>query len=287
MQIGRCAEPRRLERGRLVLRRLEQERRRRRRRRRSRSRGSSPRSARPTRRRSGSPSRLVRGRDDRLGERGGALPAVLERRVDLGRVGAVLDGEPLDELELLLRVGRELVDADDGLEAEVRGRSRCAARGSPRPPRSPRRRRRCSPPWCLSARTVATSTTTLGRRSPTRQVMSKNFSIPRSEAKPDSVIRYSPSLSPTRSATSELLPCAMFANGPQWTNASCPSSVWTRFGLIASFSSTVSEPAAWRSSAVTGSPSKRLADRDRGRGARAGRRGRGRRRRGPSPRSRR
>ena len=36
----------------------------------------------------------------------------------------------------------------------------------------------------LSARTVATSTTALGRRSPMRQVMSKNFSMPMSEAKP-------------------------------------------------------------------------------------------------------
>ena len=77
-----------------------------------------------------------------------------------------------------------------------------------------------------------------------RQVMSKNFSIPMSEAKPDSVITYSPSLSPTRSATSELLPCAMFANGPQWTNAGWPSSVCTRFGLIASLRTTAIAPAA-------------------------------------------
>ena len=47
----------------------------------------------------------------------------------------------------------------------------------------------------------------------------------------------------------------MFANGPQWTNAGWPSSVWTRFGLIVSFSSTVIAPAARSCSAVTGSPS--------------------------------
>ena len=47
----------------------------------------------------------------------------------------------------------------------------------------------------------------------------------------------------------------MFANGPQWTNAGWPSSVWTRFGLIVSFSSTVIAPAAFSCSAVTGSPS--------------------------------
>ena len=75
------------------------------------------------------------------------------------------------------------------------------------------------PPWCFSALTVATSTTALGRSSPMRHVMSKNFSIPMSDAKPDSVTTNSPSFSPTRSATSELLPWAMFANGPQWTNA--------------------------------------------------------------------
>ena len=87
-----------------------------------------------------------------------------------------------------------------------------------------------------------------------RQVMSKNFSMPMSDAKPDSVITYSPSFSATRSATSELFPWAMFAKGPQWTKAGCPSSVCTRLGLIASFSSTASEPAASSCSAVTGSP---------------------------------
>ena len=45
-----------------------------------------------------------------------------------------------------------------------------------------------SPPWCLSAFTVATRTTALGRSPPARQVMSKNFSMPMSEAKPLSVI---------------------------------------------------------------------------------------------------
>ena len=112
------------------------------------------------------------------------------------------------------------------------------------------------PPWCLRARTVATSTVALDRSPPIRQVMSKNFSIPMSDANPDSVIRYSPSLSPTRSATSELFPCAMFAKGPQWMNAGCPSSVWTRFGLIASLRTTAIDPAAFSCSAVTGSPSK-------------------------------
>ena len=44
-----------------------------------------------------------------------------------------------------------------------------------------------SPPWCLTARTVVTSTTAFGRRLPKRQTMSKNFSIPMSDPNPDSV----------------------------------------------------------------------------------------------------
>ena len=47
----------------------------------------------------------------------------------------------------------------------------------------------------------------------------------------------------------------MFAKGPQWMNAGWPSSVWTRFGLIASLRRTVIAPAAFSCSAVTGSPS--------------------------------
>ena len=76
-----------------------------------------------------------------------------------------------------------------------------------------------SPPWCLSAFTVATRTTALGVRLPTRQTMSMNFSMPMSAPNPDSVTTMSPSFRAIRSATSELLPWAMFANGPQWTNA--------------------------------------------------------------------
>ena len=78
--------------------------------------------------------------------------------------------------------------------------------------------------------------------------------MPRSLAKPPSVMTTSPSFSDTRSATSELLPWAMLANGPQCRIAGWPSSVCTRFGLIASLSSTVIEPAPRSCSAVTGRP---------------------------------
>ena len=81
-----------------------------------------------------------------------------------------------------------------------------------------------------------------------------NFSIPRSAAKPDSVMRNSPSFKPIRSAMIELLPCAMFANGPACMKHSCPSSVCTMFGFSASLSNTAIAPAAFTSSAVTGSP---------------------------------
>ena len=52
----------------------------------------------------------------------------------------------------------------------------------------------------------------------------------------------------------ELLPWAMFANGPACMKQIWPSSVCTMFGLIASLSRTAIAPAAWTSSAVTGSP---------------------------------
>ena len=64
--------------------------------------------------------------------------------------------------------------------------------------------------------------------------MSKNFSAPMSAPNPASVQTISFVASAIRSASTELLPWAMFANGPQWTNAGPPSSVWRRFGLIAS-----------------------------------------------------
>ena len=134
----------------------------------------------------------------------------------------------------------ECVDGDDRLQPSRRTIPMCA-RGS-------RRRRRASPsPWCRSAFTVATSTTAAGSRPPIRQTMSTNFSKPMSAPKPLSVTTKSASCSPRRSATSELVPSAMFANGPQWTNAGRPSSVWTRFGFSASFSRTVIAPAASRS----------------------------------------
>ena len=84
--------------------------------------------------------------------------------------------------------------------------------------------------------------------------MLNSFSMPMSEPKPDSVITWSPSLSPIRSATSDELPCAMFANGPACIRQGWPSSVWIRFGLSASLRSTAMAPAAPRSSAVTGLP---------------------------------
>ena len=42
-------------------------------------------------------------------------------------------------------------------------------------------------PWCFRARTVATTTTALGRRSAMRHLISRNFSAPRSAPNPASV----------------------------------------------------------------------------------------------------
>ena len=82
--------------------------------------------------------------------------------------------------------------------------------------------------------------------------MSKNFSAPMSAPNPASVQTASFVARASRSARIELLPWAMFANGPQWTNAGPPSSVWSRLGLIASTSNAAIAPATLRSSAVTG-----------------------------------
>ena len=85
--------------------------------------------------------------------------------------------------------------------------------------------------------------------------MSKNFSAPMSAPNPASVTTMSVVASAARSAMIELLPCAMFANGPACTSAGPPSSVCSRFGLIASRKSAAMEPATFRSSVVTGFPS--------------------------------
>ena len=75
-------------------------------------------------------------------------------------------------------------------------------------------------------------------------------------ATPPSVMTTSPSFSDTRSATSELLPWAMLANGPPWMIARLFSSVCTRLGASASRSSAVMAPCALRSLAVTALPSR-------------------------------
>ena len=120
------------------------------------------------------------------------------------------------------------------------------------PRSSPPRSARATPPWYFSARTVATTTATSGRRPDLRHLMSTNFSAPRSAPNPASVTTMSASRSPARVAMTELQPCAMFANGPPCTNAGAPSRVCTRFGASASRSRAAIAPAAPSSRAVTG-----------------------------------
>src|SRR5882672_4726944 len=114
---------------------------------------------------------------------------------------------------------------------------RCTAAGSAAPS--------CSfftPPCIFNARTVATMIAASGLSPANRHLMSRNFSAPRSAPKPASVSTMSASARPSLVATTELQPCAMLPNGPQCTSAGPPSSVWTRFGLIASLSSSVMAP---------------------------------------------
>ena len=61
---------------------------------------------------------MIGGVDDRLGKRCRTLAAALERLVQLGRMRAVLEREPADEVDLLVRVAREPVDGDDGAQPE-------------------------------------------------------------------------------------------------------------------------------------------------------------------------
>ncbi|KAF4508274.1 hypothetical protein G6O67_004679 [Ophiocordyceps sinensis] len=122
------------------------------------------------------------------------------------------------------------------------------------------------PPWTLSARTVATTTTTSGARPDVRHLMLKKRSPPMVKSKPASVTT-KPADSPwsssgsvpasfraSLSAMMELWPMLMLANGPAWTNTGVPSRVCIRLGLMASFISAVSAPPAPRSSQVTGFP---------------------------------
>ena len=72
-----------------------------------------------------------------------------------------------------------------------------------------------TPPCSLRARTEQTMTAADGTSPAAGHLMSNSFSAPISEPNPLSVTTYSASLRARRSARTELLPCATFANGPQ------------------------------------------------------------------------
>ena len=101
-----------------------------------------------------------------------------------------------------------------------------------------------TPPLYFNARTVATKTTASGFRPAIRHLISKNFSAPRSAPNPASVTVMSLNFRAILVARTLLQPCAMLANGPPCTNAGVCSSVWIRFGLIASFRSAAIAPVA-------------------------------------------
>ena len=85
--------------------------------------------------------------------------------------------------------------------------------------------------------------------------MSKNFSAPKSDPNPASVIAKSPNFNASFVALTELQPCAIFAKGPPWIMQGVPSNDCTKFGFIASFKSAVIAPSAFKSFAYTGSSS--------------------------------
>ena len=99
----------------------------------------------------------------------------------------------------------------------------------------------------LRARTVATSTMQLGAMPAVGHLISRNFSAPRSEPKPASVMVISASFSASRVARMELQPWAMLAKGPPCIRQGVPVRVWTRLGLKASRSRAAMAPTHFRS----------------------------------------
>ena len=112
-----------------------------------------------------------------------------------------------------------------------------------------------TPPCIFKARIVATITTALGLKPALRALMFMNFSAPKSEPNPASVITISANLRAVCVAIIELQPCAILANGPPCIIAGVPSSVCTKFGLKASFNNSVKAPSTCRSRTNTGSRS--------------------------------
>ena len=182
-------------------------------------------------------------------------PPRLERRVDLGRECAVLERELSHELQLLVGIGREPVHGDDRLQAE--------AVDDPDVAREVRRAgldRVCASVGI--ARVVLERTQRRDEHDRARtQVADAAGDVEellhahvRGEAGlRDDARRRASGRRGRRRASCCRARCSR--TGPQCTNAGWPSSVCTRFGLIASLRSTASEPAARICSAVTGSPS--------------------------------
>ncbi len=109
-----------------------------------------------------------------------------------------------------------------------------------------------TPPCILSARTVATMTTAEGASPALTAFDVEELLRAQIGAEARLRSRHSrPARARSSSASTELQPWAMLAKGPPWTKAGVCSSVCTRFGWIASRSSTLIAPAAWICAAVT------------------------------------
>jgi hypothetical protein len=99
-----------------------------------------------------------------------------------------------------------------------------------------------SPPCIFRARIVATMTARSGWSPPSREAISRNFSAPKSAAKPASVTTIGANLRAILVAIKLLQPWAILAKGPPWIKTGLFSKVWTKFGLSASF---ISFMTAW------------------------------------------
>ena len=112
-----------------------------------------------------------------------------------------------------------------------------------------------TPPLNFKLLIVATKTTASGFNPDIRHFISKNFSAPKSAPNPASVTATSDNFKARFVACTLLQPWAILAKGPPCIIAGVCSKVCAKFGFIASFNNTAIAPLAFKSLAVTGSPS--------------------------------
>ena len=173
-------------------------------------------------------------------------PPCAKPSLSLGRGAPFSSREPsCTSLDLVVGVAGHPVDGHHAGHAELARRSRGGGFSAPVELAQPPRRRpsvAMPPPWC-----AARARSPRARRRSGRQPAHAADDVEEllhAHVRPepglgDEVVA---ELEADMSAISELLPCAMLANGPQCMKHGWPSSVWIRFGLSASLSSTAIAP---------------------------------------------